>query len=212
MKTNIAIVLSIIGTGTGSFGAYTAYQSDLFNQPLDKHTQVALSFKDEISSAEKRGDIPKVETLRVNYEQYENSWRNEQLLESITASIISLDLRNISESKKSEISNALNKVTSSVSYTQSSPETLGAAYYALGNYREASEQLGIALATNPNDNNIRTLQAASLVSEAKFTNSNAATLRTQAAQLIDNKDLNLTSKQKLFLLNTNDASLRTVLE
>lgn len=212
MKSNIAIFLSLVGTGTGSFGAYTAYQSDLFKQPLDKHTQVALSFKDEITSAEKRGDNPKVKSLRVKYEQYEESWRDGQLLENVTASIRSLDIRYISDSQKIEISKTLDKVMNSAAYTASSPEILGAAYYAIGHYGEASEQLGIALATNPNNNNIRALQAASLVSAAKSTNSNAATLRMQAAKLVDNKGLNFTGKQKSFLLNTNDESIRMVLE
>ena len=213
MKTNIAILLSIVGTGTGSFGAYTAYQANLFKQPLDKHTQVALSFKDEISSAEKRGDKPKVANLRVKYEEYESSWRDGQLLERVTASIRSLDIENISASKKSEILNALNNVMSSPANITSSPEALGAAYYAVGDFSKASEQLGIALAENPSNNNIRALQAASLVSSARSNNGiNATALRMQAAELVDNKNLNLTSKQKSFLLNTNDESIRMILK
>ena len=212
MKNNIAIILSIVGTGTGSFGAYTAYQADLFRQPLDKHTQVALSFKDEITSAEKRGDKPKVKTLRIKYEQYEESWRINQLLESITASIRTLDFGELSEEKTAEISKTLNKVTGSHAYTISSPATLGAAFYAVGDFKEASQQLGVALASNPDNNNIRALQAASLISAANTTDNNAASLRIQAIDLVDVKGLKLTNKQRLFLLNTNDDSIRMALE
>ncbi|MBV1952641.1 MAG: hypothetical protein KUG64_10670 [Cycloclasticus sp.] len=212
MKNNIAIFLSIVGTGTGSFGAYTAYHADLFKQPLDKHTQVALSFKDEIASAENRGDNKKVKSLRIKYEEYEKSWRDGQLLERITASIRSLNFKEISDSKKAEISTVLNEITGSYAYATSSPEAIGAAYYAIGDFSDASEQLGIALAENPDNNNIRALQAASLVSAAKSSHNNAAALRMQAAELVENKNLNLTNKQKLFLLNTNDDSIRMMLK
>lgn len=212
MKTNIAIVLSIIATGTGGFGAYTAWQANKFRQPLDKHQQVAMSFKDQISSAEHRGDNSNANIVRIEYEKYEKSWRDSQFLERVTASIRSLDMENITETKRTEISNALNKITNSYAVTTASPEAFGAAYYALGEYKKAAEQLGVALATNPSDNNIRALQAASLVSASNLSNHDSASLKIQALELVSEKDFRFTEKQKHFLLNTNDESIRMALK
>lgn len=212
MKTDIAIFLSVIATVTGSFGAYTAWQANMFKQPLDKHQQIAMSFKDEISSAEHRGDKINANVVRIEYEKYEKSWRESQLLDNVTASIRSLDNFKISETKRIEISTTLNNITDPYVTAFAKPEAIGAAYYALGDYKEASRQFGVALEVNPTNNNIRALQAVSLVAASNTSNLDSALLKTQALELVNDQSIIFTEKQKQFLLQTNDKFIRMALD
>jgi hypothetical protein len=155
------IGMAVIGAMAGLWGAYTAYDASRFQQPLDEHSKIVLSFQNQIASAEKHREEPDVIRVRLDYEKYEESWRNGRRLSALVSPIENLAAHRVTEVERSEISQLLDSIGSTQAPLLLGNRTLGAAYFAVGSYDRASEHF-LASSTERPDQSTVILRAASL--------------------------------------------------
>jgi hypothetical protein len=134
------IVVAVIGAVAGIWGAYTAYDASKFKQPFDEHGQAVNSFRLQISSAEARKDSKEVIRVRLLYEKFEESWRDARRITGLVSSVESLASANLNNKDEAAVK-ALLASTSAENSPQLSPKTLGAAYFAVGDYENAVRHL-----------------------------------------------------------------------
>jgi tetratricopeptide (TPR) repeat protein len=196
----ITIVVSIFGTFgglAGLWGAYTAYDASKFKEPFVKHSELANSFKDQIGSAENRQDNEEVNRVRLEYEKFEESWRDTQYLAAIVAPIENLANIQLSDEELEKVEKLVASVKSEQPASEDTFRTLGSAYFALGRHEEAIKQYNMAATLDPEDPSIYALKAASYAQlsvedsdeseKAKNEKSAVESLR-KAASLYKNKE------------------------
>jgi hypothetical protein len=155
------IGLAVIGGIAGLWGAYTAHDAMKFQQPLDEHSKIVLSFHNQIASAEKHREESDIIRVRLEYEKYEENWRNGRRLSALVSPIESLAAHRVSDDERNEITQLLNSMGSAQASSLLDNRTLGAAYFAVGRYDEASVHFLAASKERPDPSSLA-LQAASL--------------------------------------------------
>lgn len=156
----ITMIVAVVGGGAGLWGAYTSHDASKFVQPFDEREQMVKSFSTQIESAEIRKDIPEVNRVRLLLEKYEEGWRSARKIAKLVEPLESLKTAKLSNSESHNIRELLNSWSKSEDRVSISPKTLGAAYYAVGDYRQAIEQLSLVSASN-NDPSANALKAVS---------------------------------------------------
>lgn len=140
------IGLAVIGGMAGLWGAYTAHDASKFQQPLDEHAKIVLSFQNQISSAEKHRGETEIIRVRLEYEEYEESWRNGRRLSALVSPIESLAAHRVTDLERNEISQLLESIGGANAPLLLDNRTLGAAYFAVGSYELASEHFLVSSA------------------------------------------------------------------
>lgn len=159
----VAIVVSILGAFgglAGLWGAYSAYDAAKFKEPYVKHEELVKSFLSQIGSAENRKDDQEANRVRVKYERFEESWRDNQRLAAIVAPIGNLAAVELSDSQLKEVGGLLASVQSEQPASEESPRVLGSAYFALGEFDQALKAYQTAANISPKDPDIFALKAA----------------------------------------------------
>jgi hypothetical protein len=136
-------IVAVIGAGSGIWASYTAYDASKFKQPFDERDHMAASFNAQIASAESRKDRKEVLRVRTLYEQYEEGWRDMRRVAAIVAPIEALAAVKVSD-PDAETLRAWLTANGDQTPARLPPKTLGAAYFAVGDYSSAAEQLQLA--------------------------------------------------------------------
>ncbi|NMG77152.1 hypothetical protein [Aromatoleum diolicum] len=134
------MVVAIIGAVAGLWGAYTAYDASKFKQPFDEHGQAAKSFHSQIASAEARRDSKEIIRVRLLYEKFEEGWRDARKIAELVSPLESLASANLNIGDVAAVK-ALLASASAENSLQLSSKTLGAAYFAAGDYENAVRHL-----------------------------------------------------------------------
>jgi tetratricopeptide (TPR) repeat protein len=143
----VPIVIAIIGAIAGIWGAYTAYDASKFKQPFDEHSQIANSYNSQIASAEARKDSTEANRLRLQYEKFEEGWRNGLKIQGLVAPLESLASTELDTKDVAKVKSLLSSASSANNLHLSS-KTLGTAYFAIGDYENAIRHLKDASARN----------------------------------------------------------------
>lgn len=130
-------VFTGIATVGSIFSLYIHYKDIAFKQPLDKHASISQSFKDQIDSIEKRGDKVEADKIRKEYEKFEESWRNTEIVSSLIKWLSTDDLTKIDDKTKQAIANSLQYIDDKYADAFINPRLLGNAWTAIGNYDKA---------------------------------------------------------------------------
>jgi hypothetical protein len=138
--TIIGVVAGAVGAMTGIWGAYTAYDASRFKQPFDEHAEISKSFVSQIDSAEKRSDEKEATRVRIQYELYEEKWRAAREIAQIVRPVENLASVRFNEEELLKLKGLVEKVAHGPSQPALSPETLGAAYFAMGDFKNAAAQ------------------------------------------------------------------------
>jgi tetratricopeptide (TPR) repeat protein len=134
------IIVAIIGAVAGIWGAYTAYDASKFKQPFDEHGQIVNSFSLQIASAEARKDSKEVIRVRLLFEKFEEGWRDARKIAGLVAPLESLASTNLNTKDVATVKTLLSSASAGNNLPLS-PRTLGAAYFAVGDYENAIRHL-----------------------------------------------------------------------
>lgn len=134
------MLVAIIGAVAGLWSAYTVYDSSKFKQPFDEHGQAVNSFHSQIASAEARKDTKEIIRVRLLYERFEEEWRDARKIAGLVSPLESLASTNLNVKDVAAVK-ALMASTSGENNRQLSSKTLGAAYFATGDYENALRHL-----------------------------------------------------------------------
>lgn len=139
----ITMIVAMVGGAAGLWGAYTAHDASKFTQPFDEREQIVKSFANQIDRAEKRNDTDEVTRVSLLLEKYEENWRSSRLLSRLVEPIEELATAQLGESENQDITNLIASWQGSPSNVVIPPKTLGAAYFAIGDYPQAIKQLNL---------------------------------------------------------------------
>lgn len=132
----VGLLGGVVGIGVSIFTANIAYKAF----PLDQREAISNSYKEEIESAEKRGDAKKVARLRLEYEDYQQYWRKQQQLAALVEKNIRGPIAQVKPEEKEAIKAVLAsvKLINTASNFNSIPQkTLGDAFLISGEPEQA---------------------------------------------------------------------------
>ena len=186
LEKYLTMSVAAVGALTGGMATYTDYTGAEFKKPIDLRQATVASFLAQIDSASKRRDHREALRVRLEYERFEESWRNSQRLSSLIAPIENLISLRVAPGQASQIRNILHNASTDLSSGFLTPGTLGSVYLATGDYQNASKYYKLAALSEPNDPNIHALRALALQGEAKGTEPETAReeLNQEAKQLV----------------------------
>jgi len=121
-------------------GVYTVYDNSKFHQPFDERGQIANSYSLQIASAEARKDSKEVIRVRLLYEKFEEGWRNARKIAGLVAPLESLASSNLNTKDVATVKTLLTSASTGNNLPLP-PKTLGAAYFAVGDYKNAIRHL-----------------------------------------------------------------------
>lgn len=159
-KEKIAVLVGFIAAMPGFWSAYNVYHASAFKHPFDEHSEIAKSYIAQITSAERRRDISEIARIRLSYERYEESWRAARQIARMVAPIENLAIVQLAPSEVDSLRSLLSQVSAGLNQPSLSPKTLGAAYLAIGDYRNAVAQLTVASKKRPDQNTLALKSAA----------------------------------------------------
>jgi tetratricopeptide (TPR) repeat protein len=116
--------------------------------------------------------------VRLAYEKYEEAWRSSQTLASITEPITNLVSLELEPGQNEWIEQFLKNVDASIATGLIKPATIGSAYLATGDYKNASKYYQVAAVREPMNPNIYALRSLALQGEA-----NAESIETEKVKL-----------------------------
>jgi len=138
-ERNVTIFVALIGMFSGLTGAFISWDSAKFKQPLDKHSSDVASYKGQIESVEKRGDKEEAIRLRIEYEKFEENYRQEQSKLAVVNSYINLAPSKLPESQKNLIASWLKEAQLNPTVSSSfEPSDIGNAFFLTGDYAKAA--------------------------------------------------------------------------
>jgi len=180
------MLVAAVGALTGGMATYTDYSDAEFKRPIDMRQATVASFLAQIESAVKRGDRKEAVRVRLQYERFEESWRNSQRLSSLTAPIEHLVSLQLAPGQTAQIRGILHDASAYLSSGFFKPATLGNAYLATGDYQSASRYYKLAALSEPSAPNLLALRALALQGEARDVEQEAARdeLTKEAEQLV----------------------------
>lgn len=147
------VALAAIG-GLVNSGLNTKFirDSETFNQTISRHSEAASSFKDQINSATDRGDVGEADRIRINYEDFEESWRKgESILDMVSALIFTSPLEFDVETQRS-VDSWLAEIESHPEWgLRYPPIDHGNVLFFAGRYYQAANEYQVALNSNPGD-------------------------------------------------------------
>lgn len=161
------MITAIIGAVTGVWAKYVDYSESEFKRPITQREAMAASFTTQIASAESRGDAQEATRLRIAHEKYEESWRAQQDLLTLTDDVLQLRAVRLGEEQTELVRTILQNPAIHTTTGNIQPETLGSAYLAIGDYDNASRYYSAALATSHADPNILALRGLALKGRAQ---------------------------------------------
>lgn len=138
------MVAALIGAVSGLWATYTTFEMSKFKQPFYEHQQLAKSFLAEVTSAEARKDASEANRIRVRYEKFEEKWRASMQIAQIVAPVESLSVSQLSNNQSQHLKELLAAASQGQSQPDLSARTLGAAYFAVKDYKAAVVQLNAA--------------------------------------------------------------------
>jgi hypothetical protein len=130
----------LLTAGAALWADYTAHEAMKLKQPLDEHTEMVKSYQGQIDSAKSRKDLPTVTRLRVEYENYEERWRDLQRVTAIVAPLSELRVARLSAGATTTLNALVGRLSSAPTVANSAPTTMGVAYLALENYDSAARE------------------------------------------------------------------------
>jgi len=160
------MLIATIGAISGGFAIYNDYTASEFRKPIDLRVATVVSYNSHIESASKRGDKDEALRVRIEYEKYEEAWRNNQKLASLTdavTNLVSLELRPEDSARIVEILQTDTYVASD----NVEPVTIGSAYLATGDYKNAIKYFKFAAIKEPKNPNIYALRSLALQGKAQ---------------------------------------------
>ena len=163
------MLVAVIGAASGVWAVYNDFSDSEFKKPIALREAKVKSYKSQIASVKERGD--KKEALRVSldYEKYEESWRNRQALSSITKPISNLVKAKLSPNEIKQLEELLQNQEFYFAAGKTEPEAIGSAYLATGNFAKASQYYQVAADLDPSNANVYALRALALQGEAQTT-------------------------------------------
>jgi len=164
----ITILLAAFGAITGGISTYINYTHSEFKKPIDLRAATSSSFIAQIESATKRGDGNEVLRVRLELERYEETWRNNLKLASLTSAVTNLVSLKLKPENNAQIIEILKYADAYVATGSVEPVILGSAYLATGDYKSAVKYLEVAAIKNPKDANIYALRSLALQGKAQM--------------------------------------------
>lgn len=161
------MVVAFIGAVSGAWAVYNDFSDSEFNKPITLREAKVNSFKSQISSAKERGDKDEVLRVSLDYEKYEESWRNRHTLSSITKPISNLENVKVSPDETKLLEELLQNQEFYFAVGKTEPESIGSAYLATGNFEKASQYYQVAADLDPSNANIDALRSLALQGEAQ---------------------------------------------
>ena len=76
LEKYLTMSVAAVGALTGGMATYTDYTGAEFKKPIDLRQATVASFLAQIDSASKRRDHREALRVRLEYERFEESWRN----------------------------------------------------------------------------------------------------------------------------------------
>lgn len=163
------LAVALFGAFTGGFAAYSNYAASEFKKPIDLRTATSNSYNTQIDSAFKRGDEEEVLRVSLDLERYEEAWRNNLKLVSLTSPVTNLVSLNLKPENTAQIVEILKYSDTYVATGSVEPLTIGSAYLATGDYNNADKFFKIAAIKNPKDVSLYALRVLALQGKAKLT-------------------------------------------
>lgn len=196
IATGSTMFVALVGAVSGGWGAYTAFDASKFKQPFFEHQQIAKSFLAEVASAEARKDAPEATRIRLRYEQFEERWRASMQIAQIVAPVESLSVSQLSKDQSQRLKELLATASQGQSQPDLSAKTLGAAYFAVKDYKAAAVQLDAATSQHSEPDALALKAAAysalavstSNLSDKKMYNDVAANSFSKALKITTNAD------------------------
>ena len=139
IERNVTITVALIGMISGLSGVFVSWDSAKFKQPMDQHASNVASYKSQIESVEKRGDTEEVERLRIEYEIFEENYRQVQIKLAVVNSYINLAPSELPELQRNKIVTWLEDTQITPSLGSSYlPSDIGNALFLVGDYEKAA--------------------------------------------------------------------------
>ena len=208
----VTMFVAFVGGLSGVWGAYTAYDASKNKQPLDEHEQIAESFKSQISSADRRNDEKEVRRVSLLYERYEERWRAARHVAKIVEPIENLAAYKLSPEATNDLRVALTTASQGEGEILLPNKTLGAAYFALGDYQQAKNHLNVASVTEK-DTATYALQAAvygRLANGTSDPNTKTAYVEAAIKSLTSAHQMAAGQDEKLYTFVADDPELKTL--
>lgn len=159
--------VAFIGAASGVWAVYNDFSDSEFKRPITLRDAKVKSFKSQISSAKERKDKKEVLRVSLDYEKYEESWRNRQTLSSITKPISNLVNVKASPDEIKQLEELLQNQEFYFTVGKTEPESIGSAYLATGDFAKASQYYQVAADLDPSNGNVYALRALALQGEAQ---------------------------------------------
>lgn len=148
-------ITAILALGNSCWNTKIIEDAGIFNRGISEHSAVAQSFLNQIDSAVDRGDNGEADRVRIELEQFEETWRRgRSILESVSALIFWSPTEIDLETRQS--------VSSWLADVETHPEwglkydalDLGHARFVAGQYDRAANVYQAALATQPENSEL----------------------------------------------------------
>lgn len=159
--------VAVVGALTGVWAVYNDYSASEFRKPITLREAKVESFKSQIASAKERGDKEAVLRVSLDYENYEESWRNRLILSSITEPITNLVSIKVSPEQNKQLEQLLKNTDQHSAMAIFEPKAVGSAYLATGNFEKASHYYQLAADLEPSNANIYALRSLAIQGEAQ---------------------------------------------
>lgn len=161
------MLVALIGAATGGWAVYNDFSDTEFKKPITLREAKVNSYKSQIASAKDRGDQDEVLRVRLDYEKYEETWRNRQTLSSIIEPINNLVNVVVSPKETRQLNELLNNQEFYFSVANLEPKSVGSAYLATGDFVKAGQYYEVASNLDPTNANVYALRALALQGEAQ---------------------------------------------
>jgi len=161
------MLVAVIGAATGVWAVYNDFSDSEFKKPITLREAKVNSYKSQIASAKERGDKKEVLRVSLDYEKYEESWRNRQTLSALTEQITNLVSLKVSPEQNERLLHLLKNKEQLFPVDSVEPEVFGSAYLATGDFARASQYYKVAADLRPSNANVYALRSLALQGEAK---------------------------------------------
>jgi tetratricopeptide (TPR) repeat protein len=163
------MLVALVGAVTGGWSVYTDYDKSEFLKPIHLREATVKSFQSQIKSANQRKDDPEVLRVSLEYEKYEELWRNSQQLAALTAAISNLVSFEVTPEQSNRLDAILDSSDSYLAAGLTEPEAIASAYLVTGDFSNATKYFEVA-ALNPSSNpNLLALRSIAWAGKAELT-------------------------------------------
>ena len=162
------MLVAFIGAVTGGWAVYTDYDKSEFLKPINLREATVNSFQSQIKSASDRKDNDEVLRVRLEYEKYEESWRDSQQLAALTTPISKLVSLEVTPEDIEQLSVYLESSNAYLTSGLTDPETVASAYLVTGDYANATKYFEVAALKQPDDPNLLALRSIAWAGKAEL--------------------------------------------